>query len=288
MDSSLSSTSLVQKTADLISLPEIYLKVRELLDDPNSSLTDIADVIDVDPNLTGRILRIANSAYCGFKTKIETVNRAINMLGTQQIHDLVLSTSVARSFSNIPKDIVNMEQFWRCSVICGASAKVIADSCNILDSERMFTAGLLAHVGRLVLFMLLPEPIKKAYEEASQGSVSIPQAIENRLGFNDAEVASDLLTHWKLPDTLVKPIRYQTHPEIGIKAYSPEEVAILHVASAIADKHELQLDTDEMISSLNEAAWHALEFNRETLMDLLADIESLSNEITEQFLPETA
>ena len=288
MDSKISSSSLVQKAADLISLPEIYLKVRELLDDPNSSLADIADVINVDPNLTSRILRIANSAYCGFKTKIETANRAINMLGTQQIHDLVLSTSVAKAFSSIPEEIVNMEKFWRCSVICGASAKVIADSCNILDSERMFTAGLLAHIGRLVLFMSLPKAIEEAYAQAFQGDVTIAQAIENQLGFSDAKVAGDLLSHWKLPDTLVNPIRYQTYLEISIEDLSAEEVAIVHVASAIADMHEFQLDTDVMITSLNEAAWNVLELDRDKLLDLIDDAESLSNEITEQFLPEPA
>jgi HD-like signal output (HDOD) protein len=278
--------TLAREVLDLVSLPEIYLKVRELLDDPGSSLADIAQVISVDPGLTSRILRIANSAFCGFAAVIETVPHAMSLLGTQQIHDLVLATSIARAFSGIPEELVNMEQFWRTSVLCGAHAKVIADNCGILDSERMFTVGLLAHVGRLVLYLRLPTAMREAHVDASQKGISIPQALENKLGFDDAAVAGELLFTWKLPDSLVEPVRQHTHP-VGLRD-GDLGTAIVHVASAIADTRDLHLDADVLIRSLDETAWLALELNRESLSDLRADSEKLANDIVEQFLPEPA
>jgi len=273
---------------DLFSLPEIYLRVRELLDDPNSSLSDIADVISVDPNMTSRILRIANSAYCGFAAQVGTVPRALSLLGTQQIHDLVLSTSVARSFTKIPEQVVDMKKFWRTSVICGAGAKVIADHREILDSERMFTAGLLSHIGRLVLYLRLPNVIQEVYELHPQQGVSISLALEDRLGFSDADVAGELLSAWNLPDSLVDPIRHHIHPALGNTEFALEEAAIVHVASAIADGRNHELDSDRLIQCLDEAAWLTLELTREKLMELMTDSESLANQVSEMFIPELA
>ncbi len=287
MNEDISLFELVKKVVDLVSLPEIYLKIKQLIDAHDSSLTDIADVVSVDPNMTSRILRLSNSPYCGFATKVETVDRAINLLGTQQIHDLVLSISVARSFSKIPEDVVNMEKFWRNSVFCGAGAKLLAEHCNIFDCERMFTAGLLAHIGRLVLFVFLPNVIKDAYIKASQGSTSIPQAIEQQLGFNDADVASALLTHWNLPDTLVAPILHQVHPNRGSKEGVSEEAAIIHVASIITDTRELQLNEEEMIHQIDVDAWNILNLQQESLTNIVEETESLSSELTEQFLPKS-
>jgi len=288
MNSSTSPASLAREVKDLFSLPEIYLKVRGLLDDSNSSLSDIADVISVDPNMTGRILRIANSAYCGFATKVETVRRALSLLGTQQIHDLVLSTSVARSFSRIPEQVVNMENFWRTSVICGASAKIIADHREILDSERMFTAGLLTHIGRLVLYLRLPDAIQEVYTLAPQQDISISQALEEKLGFSDADVAGELLSAWNLPDSLVDPIRHKVHPGSCDTELALEEAAIVHVASAIADNRDLELDSDRLIQRLDETAWLTLELTQEKLMELMAHSESLANEVSENFTAKPA
>ena len=102
MISQVTPASLVRDVLDLVSLPEIYLKLRELLDSPHTTLVDVARVISVDPGLASRILRIANSAFCGFATPIDTVPHAVTLLGAQQTHDLVLATSIARAFSGIP------------------------------------------------------------------------------------------------------------------------------------------------------------------------------------------
>lgn len=86
----LSAEQLVESTVDLVTLPAVYLRARERIDDPDSSLGEVAEVIGQDPAMTARLLRIANSAFFGFAARIETVGRAVNILGTQQVHDLCL------------------------------------------------------------------------------------------------------------------------------------------------------------------------------------------------------
>ncbi len=284
MNSQTTPATLAREVVDLVSLPEIYLKVRELLDDPDASLVDVARVISVDPGLAGRILRIANSAFCGFATPIETVPHAVTLLGSQQIHDLVLATAIARAFSQIPKEVVDMENFWRTSVFCGAHAMVIGDDCGILDSERIFTTGLLAHVGRLVLYLRLPTVIRDAHLEAVQQGVSISRVLEDKLGFDDAAVAGELLSAWNLPEGLVEPVLNRTHPER--RGSDDLGTAIVHVASILADTRDFHLGTDELIQRLDETAWLALEQNPESFSELVGDGATLAKDIVELFLPD--
>ncbi len=287
MSSQATPATLVRDTVDLVTLPEVYLRVRDLLDDPESSMVDIADAICVDLSLTGRILRLANSPFCGFAATIQTVPHAMSLLGTQLVHDLVLATSVARSFSSIPKNVVNMEQFWRTNVLCGVQAKVIADHCNVRNSDSMFTTGLLAHVGRMVLYLKLPTAMHEAQTEVSEESISLPQALERKLGFDDAAVAGELLSIWELPDSIVTPVTRHTHP-----ASEPQEdglrTAIVHAASVIADTRGIDMDADELIGRLDETAWLALGLDQETLLVLKNDAEDLANEIASEFLPVAA
>ena len=86
---------LVTGNLRLTTLPDVYLKVKAVVDDPDAGVADMVQAIEHDPGITARLLRIANSAFFGFAAKVETVSRAVSLLGTQQIHDLVLATSLA-------------------------------------------------------------------------------------------------------------------------------------------------------------------------------------------------
>ncbi len=286
MNSQTTPSALAREVLNLVSLPEIYLKVRELLHDPDATLVDVGQVLSVDPGLASRILRIANSAFCGLTAPTESVPQAVILLGSQTIHDLVLATSIARAFSGIPQELVNMEQFWRNSVFCGAHAMVIADDRRILDSDRIFTMGLLAHVGRLVLYLHLPTVMREAHIATLEKGISISKAVEDRLGFDDAAVAGELLSAWKLPNGLVEPVRNYTHPEhhrdggLG--------TAIVHVASTISDTRDLYLGTEELIQRLDKGAWLALEQSEESWANLLTEGERLASDIVDLFLPDPA
>ena len=126
---------LVSRTADLVSLPDIYIRLKTVVDDPESSMADVADVVANDPALTARLLKIANSPYFRFPAKITTVARATSLLGTQQIHDLVLATTVAETFSGIPSELIGVQDFWSNSIRCGLLCRRLAQECNVLDSR---------------------------------------------------------------------------------------------------------------------------------------------------------
>ena len=112
----------VTANAKLISLPDVYFRLRDVLNDPEYCMGDVADVISHDPAMTTRLLRLVNSAYFGLAAKIDTVNRAVSMLGTQQVHDLVLAASVAQTFDGMSNQVMDMSRYWQKSVYCAIAS----------------------------------------------------------------------------------------------------------------------------------------------------------------------
>ena len=122
---------------DLISLPDVYFKVRDLVQQ-NAGTSEISQALAFDPALTVRFLSIANSALFSPNSEITSVSRAVTLLGTQIVHDIVLASSVSDLFDGIPADIVNVRTFWTQSVTCGVLAKALADHLEVLDSGHVF------------------------------------------------------------------------------------------------------------------------------------------------------
>lgn len=279
----MTAQALAREVADLVSLPEVYLRVKQVVDDPEASFATLAEVISVDPGLTARILRLANSAYFGFATRIATLTRAVSVLGTQQIHDFVLATSVIRLFTGIPQGLVDMERFWRTSILCGAGAKVLAERCGILDSERMFIAGVLAHIGHLVLYLRRSELMREIHARARSKAIPLHAVEREILGFDYAEIGGELLAAWNLPSSLVEPVRHHTQPA-GLRDLLLE-AAIVHIAAALSEDIIGRLDTASVIKCLDDAAWTATALTAEALALLRESAETFAANVIDLFLP---
>ena len=127
---------LISENEPLASLPNTFYLLQDEVEDPNSDFARIGKIISMDPALTLRLLKIVNSAFYGYRNQIETVSHALGVVGTEQLIQLVLATSVVGQFKGIPKDMINMEYFWRHSVACGLVARTISEMKNETDGER--------------------------------------------------------------------------------------------------------------------------------------------------------
>lgn len=231
---------LVNHSIKLISLPDAYLRLKSVIDAPNSSMADVAQVISQDPSLTARLLKMVNSPFYGFASKIDTISRAINMLGTRQVHDLALATTVVNSFSGFTNDSFNIYDYWMNSVYCAASARLLAFYCDGIDTERPFVAGLLHDIGHLVMYQQIPEQTRDALDMAEDEKMKLYQAEREVLGFDYAEVGAELMDKLDLPESLKQVTRYQLEPEKAKDKFKLE-TTIVHIATeiteaAIADK----------------------------------------------------
>ena len=239
--------------ARLVSLPDVYLRLKAVLDDPNSNLADVADVVGNDPAMTARLLRIVNSAYFGLGTEIDTVSRAVGLLGTQEVHDLVLATSVAQSFDGMSNEIMDMHRFWQQAVRCAIAGRELATLCNVLDGERLFVAGLLRDIGHLYIYQLAPQKAEQAIELARVQGAPLYKAERALLGVDYARVGADLMRQWQLPQSLWEPTEHHVEPT---KSHEYELfTALVHIAAHLADGLEQEPGIELALAGVWAAAW---------------------------------
>lgn len=223
---------LVAKNLNLVSLPEICIQVQELADSSMSTAESIGEVISTDAALSARLLKIVNSAFYGMPSRIDTISRAVNLLGMRELKNLTFAASAAEVFSDIPPDLVDMAGFWQHSIYTGLVARQLAVDCHVLHAERLFTAGLLHDVGRLLIYIKLPELAAQAEIMRQESERHLCDIEDELLGFDHSEVGYALLSEWKLPGNLCATIRYHHRPQDAHDAHL--ESAILHIADIVA------------------------------------------------------
>jgi HD-like signal output (HDOD) protein len=269
--------------ARLVSLPDVYLRLRSVLDDPNSNLADVADVVGKDPAMTTRLLRIVNSAYFGLGNEIDTVSRAVGLLGTQEVHDLVLAASVAKSFEGMSSELMDMQRFWRQGVRRAIIGSELAVLCNVLDGERLFVAGLLSDIGHLYIYQLAPQKAQQAIELAQVQGMPLYKAEQALLGTDYARVGGELMRRWQLPQSLWEPTEFQVEPT-GSQEYELF-TSLVHIAIHLADGADKDLDTAICLAGVWAHAWEVTGLSAAQCGDLSERIESQVDSVTQLMFP---
>lgn len=261
------AAALVDHVTELVVLPEVYLRVQQLLNDSNTSAADIGRIINTDPVLTARLLKIANSPYFGMAARIDTIGRAVAIMGTQHLHDFLLATSVTSAFVGLPEPRPDLNRFWLRSTRCAIIARLIAIDCNVLGNERVFVAGLLNDIGHLVMYQLMPGPTAEA-EACAEAQGRSLAAVERELffGYDYADVGSLLLQRWNLPPMLSEIIRHHNEPEQA-QRFSLE-TAIVHAARIISSVIEKRDPAADALPLIDSFATQQTQLNKETLDDI--------------------
>ncbi len=224
---------LVENCSSLVSLPEVYIQVKKVIDDPESTMAELSAAISIDPGMTAMVLKLVNSAVYGMPRKVETISRAVGILGMQPLHDLVLAVSVTKAFSGLSQQVMNMNIFWANSFFSGLAARELARKCFLVDSERMFVEGLLRDLGHLLLYQHLPEQAEEAIKISANTGEPIQTTEQNLIGFDYTHVGKALVDAWQLPRNIGEAIRHQHHPS-GTPDYQ-FEAALLNIAGALTE-----------------------------------------------------
>ncbi|MEW6676367.1 MAG: HDOD domain-containing protein [Pseudomonadota bacterium] len=224
---------LVSEVENLFSLPDVALRLNELVSDPDTTNKQIVDVLQLDASLTATVLRLANSAWFGLSSKVDTLSRAITLIGMGALRDLVLAAAFIKRFQGIPGEFVNMKTFWDNSVACGVVSRNLSKRARLATSEQLFLAGLLHKIGRLVFFVARPNAYREVLSQTENDSEASLLAAEKRVfGYTHAQVGGALLKRWQLPALMQNVVANQSNSE-QLTDY-PRERAILQVASDMA------------------------------------------------------
>lgn len=274
----LTPETLVNKSLTLVSPPTTYSQLDEIIKDPNGSADDISDVINTDPALVTRLLKVVNSPFYGFPSQINTISRAITIIGTRELTHLVLATSVIDAFKGIPSTLINMTEFWRHSLACAIAAKYLAKACGQRATERYFISGLLQNIGSLVIYQSVPELAREAINSAEFGHEIIYKAEQRLLGFDHTDVGQALVKAWRLPNSLDEVVKYHHSPS---EAHDfPLEVAIVHIADIMVSSAQLGHSGDTHVPPLDPEAWELLGLDVDVVPDILKDLTSQLDELT--------
>ena len=279
-----SAEQLMRGTTQVSSLPDLYRRLDAAIDAPNSSFAQIGKIIGDDTGFTARLLRIANSALYNFPSKIETVDRAMSIIGTKQLRELALATTVIRLFSGMDNALVSMESFWRHSLCCGAAARVIATARRENNIERFFVLGMLHDVGRLVMYNRIPELCGEIIDEARVSQRLLVEVEKEKLGFNHADIGRLLLQMWKLPKAQIEAVGYHHMPHVA--QHYPLEAAVVHMADVIANALQCGTSGERYVPRFNAEAWRRLELNESQLGSIVAHTDEQTREAVRLFLDE--
>lgn len=267
---------LVQDSLTLISLPAAYTRLREVMSAEDSSMRDVADVVSLDPALAARLLRIANSAYYGLPSQVETITRAVNILGTSQIHDLALATSVAQAFDGVPNELMDMSTFWYRSVMCGFLARELAKASGMRETESLFVRGLLLDIGHLILFSRFPAACRQALAESGDDLLGYYRLERQLIGCDANQLGARLMEAWKLPQSFVASLDFLQHPEEGQSL--ARQVAVLHLAAWITHGLNTDLLMEEIFGKIAPAAWDLVGLTRPQVVQVT---DTVSGEMIE-------
>ena len=244
---------LVRSVEQLVSLPDLFLRVNEMIDSHRYSAVDIAHVLSQDTNLSARLLKMVNSSFYGLPGRVDTISRAITIIGTSDLRNLAITTATTEVFNRIPADLIDMNKFWHNAVSVGVFAKELASCCNVLHAERLFVMGILHDVGRLIIYQTLPEQARDIHLVIQGDQRLFLEAERDILGFTHQEIGYELFKLWKLPESIRATARYHHDPSNSTEFQL--ETALVHLACHLAIAENTDMNLDETLLNIDQNVW---------------------------------
>ena len=264
---------LIRRIDSLPALPDTVQRVKELMDDPEIPMLEVAKVIGMDPPVCARVLRLANSAAYGFPRKVDNVDLALSLLGLKETYMIVLSSAVVDQFQHTEK--FDYDAFWKTSLFCATAAKEIARAGGREKKSGTFTSGLLADIGRLVFMAVAAE--RYAAIPRNLSDAELVGAEEKTLGLAHPEAGYVLAMHWDLPDELATTIRFHHSPHLAKE--HQDSVMTVALAARMTEFHRTQPDDTvsfdgehDLFKPLRLDAEEAHEIYRKVLANVSSEI----------------
>ena len=262
-----------KKKIILPEIPSVVFELNEVVANPMSSAEQIAEVVNRSPSLTALLLKIVNSSFYGFPSKIDKVSHAVTLIGTREISGLALGISILSIFKEIPKNVIDMYSFWKHSLACGILSRVLAAHLNSNQTEQLFVSGMLHDLGRLILYIHFPKESLKIITRSRNHSSLLLDEETDYLGCDHTEVGKGFMQRWKLPLVLENTVCYHHYPS---QAQQPVPAAIVHLADIIVNSLGIGSSGERYVPPLDSAAWEELELP-------VSSFEKIIGQATHQF-----
>lgn len=246
--------SRLRSISNLPTPPVVFNQITKIINNPNTSVTELADIMSEDAAMSAKVLRLSNSAFYGARSEITGIKQAVMVLGLEAIKSLVLSSSVIEMFKPHKLEAEYQENFWRHSLATALASRIVTKfhrQARGLDSEVAFSAGLLHDIGKLIICCFFREEHDEIEHLKKKNNISDYQAETAAAGFSHTLVGRVLSENWKLPLVIQDAIEHHHFPDKVAKD-GENYAVVVHVANYLAKRafNRLLKDFDN---------WHHLQ-----------------------------
>lgn len=207
---------IVERVAELGTLPEVTQKILSLTEDPNSSARDLNEVLKHDMALSSKLLRVVNSAFYGLPGRVADLDRAIVLLGFQAVRNLAIAATMASLFRKPGTEIsgFSAKDLWRHSVATAVTARAIVNTVGLRSlREEAFLAGIVHDIGILVEFQYAATQFAMVVDEINKGQKNLVDAETAILEISHQEIGKALAERWKFPKNMQMVTGYHHRPD---------------------------------------------------------------------------
>ncbi len=268
---------------DIPTLPSIVMKVNKMLQDSETSIEKLSKIIETDQVMVAKILRLVNSTFYGFRSKIKNIKHAIIVLGFNNIRNAIMSVSIIQLFSEKnTSEGFDISDFWKHAIAVAVTSKYLSEKSGLDSPDNCFVAGILHDIGKVVLSLYFQELFEKVWKSIKEDKLSFYEAENKSLSVNHAQIGGHLAKNWQFPDTLIETITY--HHSIDKNVLNLDQLMIIHTANYIVNNCEGDSERPPDFSSIDPEVKRIMFSQLQTISDWLPDVTTEIESAWEFFL----
>ena len=262
---------------NLPTLPAIAMEINKMLLDYDTTINELSDRIEKDQAIVSKILKLANSAFFGLRSRISNIHHAVVILGFNTIRNAVVSISIIDAFSTKESlDDFDISEFWKHSVAVAVTSKYLAEKTGIHSADDCFVGGLLHDMGKIILLQHFKDLFQKVWLAVKESNQSFYEAEKSAVTIDHAQIGGHLARKWQLPLGLVDAICY--HHTVSRNSANLNLIMIIHTADAIVNTYDSDSNGNLRISNIHPNALKVLGGRLDTVSEwypeVLLEIES--------------
>jgi len=256
---------LLSQITDIPTLPTSVLRVMQMIEDPFCSASDLAKVVQSDPAMAVKILKLANSSYYGFRQNISNVPQAVTLLGFATLKNTLLAAAVFDMF-RVSSTGFDLPALWKHSIATATGAKLLAKRVRYPQTEKAFTAGLLHDVGKIIIARFLPQALTEVVELVQMEHLTICDAEQRVLGLSHPALGAWVLGRWGLPAPLIEAVEFHHCPTRSQGTF--DLAGIVYLANILAHRAGIGSGGDALMREIDPLLLEYFDLKQDALTDL--------------------
>lgn len=270
---------------DIPTLPAVAIKVNSMLEDYGTSINKLSETIEKDQAIVSKILRLVNSAFYGFQSRVSSISHAMVLLGFSTVRNAVISVSVVDIFKGKKSfEEFDIRDFWRHSVAVAVTSRHLSEKTRLAMPDEAFVAGLLHDVGKVILAQYFSDLFSQVLVSVNKEGLSFYEAEKKLLPANHAQIGGRLAKKWQLPASLVDAVSY--HHAVRKNSADFNLSMIVHVADIIVNNYKTDSEDPPDFSRVHPEAANVMAPQLETVQDWFPDVEAEIEAACDFFLEE--